>query len=160
MMLQALTVAELKHVLKHFGCPLGGKKSVLQSRALGTLRLKGSSKMGAAIQQIPRISQKLDTLKRFKGVGPAGSDPALTEHPNTCQRVKFKESIFYATTDTLVNPTLLLGEYIHTVYYTFMLLVTILAKRKNSQVMSYESVKVSLTASQAADLKLSEYVHM
>ena len=126
-MLQSLTVAELKHVLKHFGCPLGGKKSVLQSRALGTLRLKGSSKMGAAIQQIPRISQKLDTLKRFKGVGLAGSvqprDPAPTEHPNTCQNVNFKESIFYTSIDTLVNPTLLLGECIHTIYYIFILLL-------------------------------------
>ena len=46
--------------------------------------------------------------------------------------------------------------YILYIYIAF----TILAKRKNSQVLSYESVKISLTASQAADLKLSEYVHI
>ena len=37
----------------------------------------------------------------------------------------------------------------------------VLAKnKKNSLVMSQESIKVSLTTSQAADLVLSEYVHV
>ena len=109
-MLQAMTVAELKHVLRQFGCPLGGKKSVLQSRALGTLRLRGSNKMEAAIQQIPRISQKLDTLRRLKIVGPANRDPAPAVYPNPCQHVKFKEATFYTNIDTLVNSTPLVGQ--------------------------------------------------
>lgn len=112
LLLQAMTVAQLKHVLKQFGCPLGGKKSVLQSRALGTLRLRGSNKMGAVIQQIPGMSWKLTTLKKQSNrVGPAGyRNPVPAPCPNPCRNVKFKEATFYTNIYTLVNPTPLVGE--------------------------------------------------
>ena len=103
-MLQILQVAELKHVLKQFGYPVGGRKSVLQSRAMVILRLKGSSKVGAVIRQLPRISRKLDALKKVMATNVVQStDPAA---PCVCN-VKFKETTFYMNIDTLVKPTLL-----------------------------------------------------
>ena len=100
-MLQILQVAELKYVLKHFGYPVGGRKSVLQSRVMEMLQLKGSSRVGAVIRQLPRISRKLDEVVATNAV--QSRDPAA---PCLCN-VKFKETTFYMNIDSLVKPTLL-----------------------------------------------------
>ena len=106
-------MAELKYVLKHFGYRVGGKKSVLQSRAIGMLRLKGSSKVGAVIQQIPRVAYQLVALNNS-----VQSKHPLTE-ANSCQcTVKFKEPTFYTNVDTLVKSTRLGISFIISLHVT------------------------------------------
>ena len=97
-LLQKLTVAELKHVLKHFRYRVGGNKSVLRSRVTKLLQLEGSSKVGPVIQQIP---QRIGTLNKATNV-------VRPSQHSACQcTVKFKETTFYTIIDTLVKPTLL-----------------------------------------------------
>ena len=101
-MLQKLTVAELKHVLKQFGYRVGGKKSVLQSRVNGLLRLQGSSQVGAVIQQIPGVSHRIGSICNTDVNGSSHTRP----HCNSCH-VKFKEATFFTSISRLVEPTLL-----------------------------------------------------
>jgi len=115
-----LTVAQLKYVLKQFGYPVGGKKSVLQSRVMVVLRLKGSGKMCPVIKQIPRVAHKFDFLVNFKKDGPTTKiQPRWNPEPNSdsirCS-VKFKEAAFYTNIDTLVEPTPLGMLLRHVVY--------------------------------------------
>ena len=96
-----MTVAELKYVLKQFEYPLGGKKSVLQSRVMVVLQLMGPNKVAPIIKQIPRMEKKLDiliNLTNCKSTVP----PKPKSH--LCP-VKFKETVFYTIIDTLVEPT-------------------------------------------------------
>ena len=107
LLLQQLTVAELKNVLKRFGHRVGGNKSVLRSRVTRLLQLEGSSKVGSVIQQFPAISQKIDTLNRITRTVRSSDN-----RKSACQcTVKFKETTFYTKIDTLVKPTLLGRSY-------------------------------------------------
>lgn len=99
--LQKLTVAELKHVLKRFGHRVGGNKSVLRSRVMKLLQLEGSSKVGPVILQIPTVSQRIGSLPRTVKTVQANDN-----QQNACQcTVKFKETTFYTKIATLVEPT-------------------------------------------------------
>ena len=88
-------------MLKHFGYRIGGKKSDLQSRVNGLLQLKGSSKVGAVIQQIPGVSRKFNSLCNIDA---KHMEPQY--NPYQCN-VTFKEATFYTSIYSLVKPTLL-----------------------------------------------------
>jgi len=113
-----LTVADLRYLLKQLGYPVGGKKSILQSRAMEVLRLKGSVKMCPIIQQIPRVTHKFD-FANFKNRPTTKIQPRCNPESmlDSIQcSVKFKEAVLYTNINTLVEPTPLGMLLRHVVY--------------------------------------------